>query len=294
MPPRPAIAIVVAYFGQAPLGLPAFLVSCRHNPDVRWLIYTDFAVPSEVPANVTFRPMQLDELSARASDAVHARVALSPSYPRKICDLKPAYGAIFADDMREFDFWAYSDLDIVWGDVRRFMTDELLAAHDIVSSRLGRLSGHFTLFRNTARVNQLFELVPGLDAALIQAPYRGIDERELTRVLRQHSSATHRLRSLLRRRSEAAPRVYWRRDLTTDATQQRLVGDDAASSLWWRDGRVFDTRSREFMYVHFHKLEKYMETIDFGVADAPPAFAINRRGFRAARQRAASRMSPSG
>ena len=121
---RPSIAIVNTYFGSPPPWLPAFLRSCQTNPDVQWLIYADFEVPT--PPNVTFRQMTLGEFNARASAVVGTPITIMPPLVRKICDFKPLYGLMFADDLRGFEWWAYSDLDVIWGDIRRFVTDHLL------------------------------------------------------------------------------------------------------------------------------------------------------------------------
>ena len=71
---RPSMAIIVTFVGRAPLWLPAFLLSCRHNQDVRWLIYSDMRITLAVPANVTLRRLSLDALSRRASEG-HCQVA---------------------------------------------------------------------------------------------------------------------------------------------------------------------------------------------------------------------------
>ena len=263
---RPSIAIVVAYFGPAPFWLPAFLLSCRANPDVRWLVYTDFEAPPAVPPNVTLTPMRLEDLSARSSRAVGARIEIAR--PRKICDLRIAFGVALAEDLEPFDFWAYSDIDIVWGDVRRFMTDDLLSAHDIVSSRKNRLSGHFTLFRNTPAIARAFEFIPGVGAALANPDYLHLDEHELTHSLKTRASSAS---------GDEAPRVYWRDGLTIDSAYQMALGD--RDRLWWRQGRTFDASGRELIYLHFHKLKKHMTTINFGFADNPAEFAIDRSGI---------------
>jgi hypothetical protein len=267
---RPSLAIVVSYFGEAPLWLPAFLLSCRHNPDVQWLLYTDFAVPVPLPANVTLTHMDIRELRRRSSAVFGTRIAIT--HRRKVNDLKPAYGLIFADDLAPFDFWAYSDLDIVWGDVRRFVTDDLLEHHDIVSARSDRVCGHFTLFRNTAPINRTLELIPDVAQAMAGPSYLRLDERELTQHLRDHLRQAHRARL------PASPRVFWQADWTIDTAYQKAMGDRPSDRLWWRDGRTFDAEGRELMYLHFHKLKNDMKAIDFGFDDAPAAFSIGRRG----------------
>ena len=263
---RPSLAIVVVFVGRAPFYLPAFLVSCRANPDVQWLLYTDFPVEG-APPNVQVIQTTLDQLRERFSAAVGVEV---PLHPKKICDLKPAYGAAFADALRGYDFWAHADMDVVWGDLRRFVSDERLAELDVFSSRPGKLSGHFTLFRNTDRINRLFERIPDMRLLMADKTHLKIDEKAMTTTLRR--TVDHAPRG-------EAPRVYWEQELTTNADYQRSLGDGPEDALWWRAGRTFAPDGRELMYVHFHKLKPHMTAIDFTATDPVHAFTISRRGL---------------
>jgi hypothetical protein len=235
--------------------MPAFLLSCRANPDVQWIIYSDIEPPPGVPANVTFSRMSVQELNERCSHLLGTTIDIKR---RKLCDLKVTYGVIFADDLEPFDFWGCSDLDIIWGDIRSFATDARLVTYDIFSSRKERLSGHCTFYRNISEVNHLFEHIPDVRALLSTSHYEHLDERELTKCVRE------------------GPRVYWDEELATNAAYQKALRDE---SLTWNNGRTFGPDGRELMYIHFHKLKEDMDTIDFGTGDAPPAFRINRQGF---------------
>jgi hypothetical protein len=174
--------------------MPAFLVSCRANADVEWIIYSDIDPPQGAPANVNFRRMSVEELNERCSHVLGTRVDIKR---RKLCDLKVTYGVIFADDLLPFDFWGCSDLDIIWGDIRRFATDACLQAHDVFSSRKERLSGHCTFYRNTPEVNCLFERIPEVRTLLSTSHYEHLDERELTKYVRLPRMRTVRSPNLL-------------------------------------------------------------------------------------------------
>jgi hypothetical protein len=261
---HPSIAIVCTHFGPAPLWLPAFLLSCRENADVRWLIYTDMEVSGPVPANVEIKPTTLPEFNARCSDTLGTRIEVQRTFFKKLSDLKPAYGLIFADELRPFDFWAYSELDVIWGDIRHFMNDDLLAGYDLLSARHYKLCGHFTLFRNTEQMNRAFEIVPDALGIMADPHHFRLDERPFTNELRKQTSSS--------------PRIYWEHDLTMSAQYQRDLADGLGGNLWWCRGKTYDAGSNELMYLHFHKLKRFMKTINFSFEDAPNAFVINRTG----------------
>tara|TARA_B100001123_G_scaffold450161_1_gene618904 strand:+ start:8311 stop:9246 length:936 start_codon:yes stop_codon:yes gene_type:complete len=263
--PSQQIAIVVTYFGEAPFWLPAFFLSCRKNPDVTWIIYGDLKIDAETPENVVLKHMTVQELAKRASDIVGKEIEVVDL--RQICDFKPLYGLMFVDDLKAFDFWAYSDLDVVWGDIRRFITESVLANNDIISSRAKKLSGHFTLVRNTSRTNQLFKLIPNVEEKMAVQRYLCLDEHEITQRLKEHLTSSP---------SHDVIRIRWPAELTVNAAYQRRLGD---SALQWRDGKTFNAEGEEVMYLHFHKLKRTMETINFGHEDSPTSFEINRLGI---------------
>ena len=41
----PRLLFLIPYFGRWPFWMPFFLQSCRFNPDVQWLFFTDCGTP---------------------------------------------------------------------------------------------------------------------------------------------------------------------------------------------------------------------------------------------------------
>ena len=41
--------------------------------------------------------------------------------PYKLCDYKPVYGLIFDEDLQDYDFWGHCDVDLIFGDIRKFI-----------------------------------------------------------------------------------------------------------------------------------------------------------------------------
>ena len=152
---------------------------------MHWFIYADFDALPGSPPNVTFKRIDLDEFNRRATDAARTPIHIEPSTLRKICDFKPLYGLMFADDLRGFEFWGASDLDVIWGDIRGWITDKLLDDYNVISSRQRKVSGHFTLFRNTEEHNRTFEIIPDVAAKLREPLCLRIDENILTEHLQR-------------------------------------------------------------------------------------------------------------
>ncbi|MDR3340306.1 MAG: hypothetical protein LBT25_09510, partial [Candidatus Symbiothrix sp.] len=128
------IAFLIVYTGHYPWYFPYFLHSCRYNPTIDFYIFTDIEEKlPHLPPNVRLIPYSLEQFKADASKALGFDVAVESGY--KLCDFKPAYGCIFSDWIKAYDFWGYCDIDLVFGNIRAFMTEDLLAEYDIISAR---------------------------------------------------------------------------------------------------------------------------------------------------------------
>lgn len=74
----------------------------------------------------------------------------------KIHDYRPCFGEIYAKELEGYEWWANTDLDIVYGRLERFYTDELVADLDIFSDCEGYVGGPLSFFRNTPEVSSIF------------------------------------------------------------------------------------------------------------------------------------------
>ena len=83
-------------------------------------------------------------------------IDFKPSSPYKLCDLKPALGYIHADRIKGFDFWAFGDIDLVYGNLRQYFNEARLKRYHLLSTHERRVSGHLCLIRNTERERRLF------------------------------------------------------------------------------------------------------------------------------------------
>jgi FkbM family methyltransferase len=183
-------------------------------------------------------------------------------------DLQPAYGVIFEEYIKGFDFWGHCDIDIVWGDLRSFITEAILQNYDIVSCRKDFLAGHLTLWRNGPEINTIFTAVPSYRAILSSSEHFNFDE----------SIISPYLKSLIARGSTRI-RVYW-----PEQTVVSLYVSKANPPGWyWEGGKIFDRNHREHVYVHFGERKNSICQIDFGVGDQPERFRFTELGFESRR-----------
>lgn len=144
-----SIVYIIPYFGTFPPLFRVWLESCKRNPSVTWLIFTDDETPYDYPDNVHVEICSFDEIRAKISAAFTFPVNL-PS-PYKLCDYKVAYGILFADYIKDYDYWGYCDIDLIWGNIRAFYTEYVFSKFEKIGYQ-----GHSTLFRNNQYINNLF------------------------------------------------------------------------------------------------------------------------------------------
>jgi hypothetical protein len=148
------IALMNCYFGKFPWYFPFFIKSCVTNPTIDFIIFSNAFYTDTLPANVRIIPLDLSAFNLWASEKLGFEISLKNAY--KLCDFKPAYGVIFSEYLKEYDFWGMCDIDIILGRIREFMTDELLYEYDVINTRHDYLTGSFMLFRNNEVCNNLF------------------------------------------------------------------------------------------------------------------------------------------
>ncbi len=148
------ILIIIPYFGKCPAWMYYFLQSCSYNPSIHWLLYSNCDEPADCPDNIRFESKTINDFNMLASQKLDLSIEII--HPYKICDLRPAFGRIFSEYLKDYDLWGYADLDLVFGDISTFLPVKLLENHDVISAREGYLSGHFALYKNTQVINGLY------------------------------------------------------------------------------------------------------------------------------------------
>ncbi len=248
------IAFIVPYFGRFNNYFQLWLNSCAANPTIDWFIFTDDKRDYDYPPNVHVAYTTLNKIKQRAEKALSCQVCLEKPY--KLCDFKPFYGVMFAEELQGYDFWGYCDVDLVWGDIRHFVTEDLLTNNYKLFSH-----GHCTILRNMEVVNRFYLLeaegvIPW--QKVVSSPYSFLyDEFDQTNgIFEKHFpdkfhwetaafDANYNARSLRPTRTT----VQWMKAIDTDYVfhwaEGRLTGLCIAT-----DGTM---QGQDFMYLHLQK-----------------------------------------
>jgi hypothetical protein len=200
---------------------------------------------------------------------------------RKLCDFKPTYGHLFEELLVGHDYWGYTDLDVIYGDIRRFLASSSLEKYDVFTARKEFLVGHFTLFRNNPRMKMLYRESADILKTLQSPRVLSFDECGRQWVRRMEGkpldqsagcdSMTHIVHRMLARNELAAcfaPAV--------------IEWPELPSSRWrlrWNAGRLWVmNQRREAMYFHFHGFKQRRGFVERRRIEGK-VFDISPRGF---------------
>mmetsp|Transcript_57675 Transcript_57675/g.132409 ORF Transcript_57675/g.132409 Transcript_57675/m.132409 type:complete len:601 (-) Transcript_57675:395-2197(-) len=184
---------------QLPPWLPFFVATASHSALlVDWFIFHEGAFSaSNLPrglhaSNVRFVDLKTGgmaslfgrtmstalKLPAANTSAIVSRMRyMFQKWPRLVAEYKPAYGSIFNEWFGNYTHWGYSDMDVVLGQVARFIERSELQDHQIVTYSFGDteavyLRGQWTMHQNIAKVNEIWmrckHLSDGLQHELFQ------------------------------------------------------------------------------------------------------------------------------
>ena len=145
------IALIIPYFGKYPNMIHVWIKTVKYNPDIDFLLFSDKSSSDDLPENLIWYNISFPEIKKLAQVNFDFPIWLETPY--KLCDYKPAYGVIFKDYLKKYDFWGHCDPDIVWGDFSHFINDDILKHYDRIYTR-----GHLCIYRNNEKMNNLFRI----------------------------------------------------------------------------------------------------------------------------------------
>ena len=236
------IKLITCYYGRLPEWIQAWLMSCKYNPEYDFLIVTDDDKSDlgELPSNVQLLYISLAGLKERFENAINQEINLERAY--KLCDYKPIYGIAFKDILNGYDYWGHCDLDMLFGKLSDFISEEDLLKND----RIGDV-GAFTIYKNKEEMNHLF-----------RHPGGAFSWKEVSSSHYSYGFDEMSGMNLIMKRN---PDLRWKhlRQYFDSSTRLTRLGRESLNEiLTWEDGHIFYYRihdneyiKEEFAYVHF-------------------------------------------
>lgn len=240
------IALLLPQFGKVPNYFDLWLISAKHNPTIDFYIISDidFAEYS-VPSNVEIISTNFRKMVDAISNSINFKVYIKDPY--KLCDYKPAYGIVFKDILSGYDFWGHIDPDVIMGDLRKFLTEEVLNRYSKIYTR-----GHLTIYANDLEANNYYRINHDYhDCLKFEDVTRtsvvcGYDEWGFPFV--------HGISEILKRKGVMQYDSIDFADINPFNFRFNLEGrGEEVNYLYWKNGRVFSDNGDEFSYIHLQK-----------------------------------------
>lgn len=168
------IAMIIPYFGKFPEWIEMYLYSCSYQKMIDFHYYTDCELPEKIYVNTIFHKITFKDYCQMVSSRLS--IDFYPNEAYKLTDLKPFYGYIHQDLLKGYEFWAFGDIDIVFGDLSPLVNERNLKKYDLLTTHSYHIAGHFTICRNIKRYNELCFKYLYWKEMLIDIKHYGFDE----------------------------------------------------------------------------------------------------------------------
>lgn len=257
------IILLIPYFGKWPRWMELYLDSIKRNETIDFFFITDCdtSVFNGIN-NIRFEASSFVEYINRFKKLLGDDINIPNPY--KICDLRPFFALVHDDIIRNYDFFGWTDVDVLFGDIRSFYTENILRDYDALSTHEKRLSGHFALLRNNEKYRRMGYRIYRWKQALLNPEFVGIDEHGITHAMQmtvldkiaekfKFSTQTKFLNTVRRLKTQ---RHYFVEQYTTPFTPIPWIDgtvNSAQPDVWFYErGTISNSRDqgRKFMYLH--------------------------------------------
>jgi hypothetical protein len=276
------IIIIIPYFGQLPFWMPYFLLSCKFNPTINWIIISDQENELDTPENVRIIHQSYKSYCDQVSEKLG--INFNPSNAYKLCDIKPALAYIHSDLVAGYDFWAFGDLDVIYGNLRNYFSEERLSKKSLFSTMATRVSGHLCLIRNQTKLNQAFMRVKDWKLIFEDDQHYAFDEKNFSKIFIKHKNLPELLRSFAKifnpwlRLGEFIEAYS-----TPNARIKWVDGTSNFPTTWfWNNGKVTNNLNKDLSFPYFHFMvwkKSWIKANPNFLLNNIDKFSIDKNGF---------------
>lgn len=172
--------MIMPYFGSFPIWFDLYLYSCSLNDFIDFLFITDNKIHKKY-SNTKFINCSFEDYCSLISSKLGFE--FNPKSPYKLCDVRPFYAIVHEEYIKNYTFWGYGDIDLVYGDLSIILNEERMSRYDFITSHADRLAGHFTIIRNNIKCNELCFKIDNWVERLKDEYVYGFDEHDLTKIV---------------------------------------------------------------------------------------------------------------
>ena len=164
------VAIIAVYFGALPKYFYLFKHTAIYNKDYNWLIFTDQVSEIIKENNITFIPYTLSLYNKRLSTIFNKHIEIKEK--NRICEGRPAFAKIFEEYLDDYDWWGWTDLDLLNGNFNNFINDDIFNNYDAINVTVttihkGRTAFNGPLMLISMKLKYLYKQITDYELKLI-------------------------------------------------------------------------------------------------------------------------------
>lgn len=251
--------IIVPYYGKLPPYFSMWIKTCKNNSQLNWLIVSDDEnkhIEKELPPNVSFLSISFTSLKQRVEGLIGFE--FEHFTPYRLCDCRPLFGMLFESQIENYDFWGWCDMDLLFGDLSKYLITERLSHNDKIYT-----NGHLSLVKNSEKVRFITRDMLNDEKVIniFKSKYpEGFDERYFNVILKNSKLEIFDEKECI----DINPRFYEFRNVNKNNDKVKVQ---------YKNGKILDDYNNEYPYVHFQKRSFENNKIDSDI------FYIGECGF---------------
>ena len=257
MQPTTKSVVFVPFFGKLPDYFNLWLHSCSYHENFSFIVFTDDDTEYSIPANVSVVRLSFSDFREKIQKKFDFRIFLDNPY--KLCDFKPAYGYLFSDFAKGYDYWGHCDLDLIIGNLEKYLPKE---SFDKVS-----YEGHFCLYRNKKEVNEAFMENSGSKISYrdifsnnVNFAFDEIGDYGINEIFTRKGFKIYDFRAAVADIDCRKKRIFCRKASSSrKMNAQKTLAANEEVIVIFDNGKVFSyskntrKKDKEYAYVHFQK-----------------------------------------
>jgi len=138
-----------------------------------WLTFTDQKIESKENFKVVY--MDINGFKDLVFNKTGVKTNMT-THNVKYGDFFCSYGFLFDEFTKGYDFWGFTNFDVVYGRLSHYLPDSFLETIDVYGNDPNDTCGHFTLIRNNEFLKTLFKENPKWEKVLEDYWWQGYDE----------------------------------------------------------------------------------------------------------------------
>ena len=188
------IAIIIVWQGKLPEYHKLWAESIKFNPYFDWFLFTNDTNEELRKYNLSIK--NLNQVYFTMNDIYNlivnkCDVNVDKNFtPYKICDFRPMFGKMFEDYLVDYDFWAWGDNDVIYGNLFYNLKEKFNFFDIIGTGTSNRCSGPLCFFRNTNFINNIYKKI---DPSFFKGHHKAVDEGIFSKYIREKLSRTIKL-----------------------------------------------------------------------------------------------------